>query len=143
MNEQDRLHQEADQPVQRPSIIRRLGCSLLLVFWFVILLAPCTFFYLAVNGQITLQHADVPDPAMHPLLSIQTIMEIEDRGVAITRSLITQQTDDQMCLETHVNYVFWQSSHNESQDSVFCDCYTRQPGSDWALETQSTGTCQQ
>lgn len=143
MSEQDQLHAEASQPIAPPHIFRRLGCSLLLVFWFVILLAPCTFFYLAVNGQITFQHADVPDPAMHPLLSIQTIMEIEDRGFAITRSLITQQTDEQMCLETHVNYVFWQSSHNESQDSVFCDCYTRQPDSDWTLETQSPDVCQQ
>ena len=143
MSEQDNFLQETDSSGKRFSLIRRLGCSLMLVFWFVILLMPCTFFYLAVNGQITLQHADVPDPAMHPLLSIQTIMEIEDRGFAITRSVIDQQSDDQMCLETHVNYVFWQSSHNESQDSVFCDCYTRQPGNHWSLETQSTGACQQ
>ncbi|MCB9459918.1 MAG: hypothetical protein H6670_09725 [Anaerolineaceae bacterium] len=128
-------------PPKKPSILRRLGCSLLLVVWFLILLAPCTFFYLAINGQIMLEHANVPDPAQHPFLKIQTVMEIEDRGFAITRSLIDQQSETEMCLETYVNYVFWQSSHNESQDAVFCDCYMRGADAEWELVDQLGGVC--
>ena len=38
----------------KKSLPRRLGCWLLIVLWFALLMTPCGLFYLAANGEIPL-----------------------------------------------------------------------------------------
>jgi len=122
---------------RKRSLPRRLGCWLLTVIWFLILLTPCGLFYLAANGEIRLQHSQIPDPHAHPRLLISLISESADRGLRIERSAI-QAADKvtQLCVETAVTFLLWESSGG-NQNAQFCDCYLR-ADEDSAWQIQST-----
>ncbi len=123
--------------IRKKSLPRRLGCWLLVAIWFAILLTPCGLFYLAANGEIRLEHGQIPDPHAHPRLLISLISESDDRGLRIERS--TMQAgggEPAICVETSVTFLLWQSSGG-SQNVSYCDCYLR-PSEDSAWEMIST-----
>lgn len=130
---------KTDAPVRR-NPLKRLGCLLLLMLWFALLLFPCGLFYLAANGEIRLQHSDIPQPHAHPLLLISLISEQTERGLRIESSSSIAK-DPLLCVETAVRFVLWQSSGGD-QDARYCDCYARGADDNWILNDTSAGVCQ-
>ena len=134
---------EAELPRRGRSKARRLGCGLALLFWFSALLAPCALFYLAANGEIRLQHRDIPQPHAHPLLLISLVSEAEDRGLRIESSWIADAAADEetLCVETAVRFLLWEH-RGGNQNVSFCDCYMRQDAeADWEFATTAGGVC--
>ena len=127
---------------QKRRVVRRIGCALLLAGWFVILLTPCALFYLAANGEIRLDHRDIPQPHAHPRLLISLISEQDDRGLRIERSSPTRILGDtSICIETAVAFFLWESSGG-NQDVRFCDCYQRfDADASWTLQSTLTESC--
>ncbi len=126
----------------KKSLPRRLGCWLLIVIWFLFLLTPCGLFYLAANGEIRLDHSEIPDAHAHPRLLVSLISESESRGLRIERSTLKiAQDDTQLCVETAVTFLLWESSGG-NQDVHFCDCYLRADvDSAWRLESTFGAAC--
>lgn len=122
---------------QRGKVLFALG----LVFWFALLMLPCALFWFASGNQINLQHASIPEAYLHPYLRIGTIMEPDARGLQITRSFLSSETETAACVQTDVRYLLW---HNREGDinTTFCECYSR-PAADalWSTTTSSPGAC--
>lgn len=124
------------------SRLGRLGCYLLTVLWFVILLLPCAMFALATQGEITLHHANVPEPLSHPLMQIRLVMDVENRGLQVTTSNIRQPSDTALCVQVRVEYLLWQSSEAEDQSVRYCDCYERaNTEAQWQYTETLPGQC--
>ena len=133
----------ASSPPKKRSLAKRLGCGLLLISWFLLLLTPCALFYLAANGEIRIHHADIPQPHEHPRLQISLISEADDRGLRIVTSFIVEPSDADraLCVETDVRFVLWESSAGD-QDSRYCDCYGRASATAaWELTDTFGGAC--
>ena len=114
-----------------------------MLFWFAFLLTPCALFYLAANGEIRLQHRDIPQPHAHPLLLVSLVSESEDRGLRLETSWIadTQEAAGMLCVETAVRFLLWQYSGG-NQNVSFCDCYQRNDvDANWAFVATNSGTC--
>ena len=131
----------AARPKRSPA--RRLGCGLLLVVWFAFLLTPCALFYLAANGEIRLEHADIPQAHAHPRLLIALLSEPDARGLRIERASIAQGGLDEtrVCVETSVSFLLWHASES-SQDVRYCDCYQRRDSAaPWAFSDTYSQSC--
>lgn len=139
-NEQQRSEIVAQH---KRSPIKRMGCGLLLVFWFTILLSPCALFYLAANGEIRIWHGDIPEPHAHPRLLIELISEVDYRGVSVTNSSVLDQNpnDSEICVQTDVRYFLWETI-DDNPDVSYCECYAREEtDSLWTLTETTTDTC--
>ena len=122
---------------------RKLGCGLALLLWFALLLTPCALFFLAANGEIRLNHRDIPDAYAHPLLLVSLISETADRGLRVESSWIAGgASDDQtICVETAVRFLLWEYSGG-NQNVRYCDCYERAaPASIWQLSETFSAAC--
>ncbi len=120
---------------RRGKILFALG----LIVWFTLLMMPCALFWFASGHELTLQHASIPEPVIHPLLQLGTVMNPKERGMKITTSFTTHQTETNLCVETHVNYLLWQSRGGD-QATAFCDCYQRNADS-WQSVSTNSGVC--
>ena len=127
---------------RKRSPARRLGCWLLTAIWFLILLTPCGLFYLAANGEIRLEHGQIPNPYAHPRLLISLISESADRGLRIESSTImAAESEFSICVETSVTFLLWESSGG-NQNVKFCDCYARSDQeSAWNLDSTYSAAC--
>lgn len=124
------------------SRIGRIGCGIALIGWFALLLMPCALFYMASAGQITLHHANIPEPDSHPLVQVQLVMEPRNRGFSVTSSQPISTSDNAMCVQTEVRYLLWQSEADRSQNVTFCDCYERSSTeAEWSFTERVEGTC--
>ena len=120
---------------------RRAGCLVLLPFWFALLLSPCALFYLAANGEIRLDHRDIPQPHAHPLLLVSLISEKKERGLRIETSRIAERDDLRVCVETAARFLLWQGSA-AGLDAGYCDCYERDDlDSAWRLNATYPNSC--
>ena len=141
LESQSDSHEKA--PRAKRGSARRLGCGIALVCWFTLLLTPCAFFYLAANGEIRLEHRDIPQGHAHPFLLISLVSEVEDRGLRIENSWFagTASTERLVCVETAVRFILWEYSGG-NQNVNFCDCYQRQDaGLNWDLVSTHSDAC--
>ncbi|MBK9122882.1 MAG: hypothetical protein IPM16_07130 [Chloroflexi bacterium] len=126
--------------VKPPMTVRgclwRAGC---LIIWFPLILLPIVLLALAVQGEIALWHrSDFPDSHEHPFLQAKLLMDIDTRGLNLTRSFIASgEGSDAVCVQTYVSYMLWQG---EGEPSSYCDCYARS-GERWALQSTAAGDC--
>lgn len=119
----------------------RLGCGLVLVGWFLLLLLPCAMIWLAVGNTITVPNNNLPEPEQHPAFQVQLLMEAKNRGLLIHTSGIANQSDEQLCIANSVNYLLWESDRTAS-DTQYCQCYTRPSvESAWEYSEQYEGLC--
>lgn len=124
---------------RRPGPLRRIGCGLGVVIWFLIVLTPCFCFTLATQGQISLYHANIPDPDAHPMLEVRLVMEIDYRGLSLVSSSIVSEAAGRLCVQTGVRYLLWQG---QGDPADFCDCYTRADAeAPWQLAETYAGAC--
>ena len=122
---------------------RRLGCGLILLCWFMLLLTPCALFYLAANGEIRLSHGEIAQPHAHPLLLVSLVSESNDRGLRFETSWIAESSADEglLCVETAVRFLLWEYSGG-NQNVRYCDCYARnQPEGGWELTATTADRC--
>lgn len=128
----------ADEQVAapRPGPLRRLGCGVLLVFWFLILLLPCFLIVLATQGEIRVSLGDLPGQDARVWL----VMEIDQRGIATSLPSVRSASGEaDVCLQTAVNYLLWVG--DGAEESVhYCQCFA---GADdnWTLVSSSEGDC--
>lgn len=120
---------------RRAHPLRRLGCGVLLVLWFIVLLAPCGLLMMAVNGEIALSQGELPGQQFRMWL----IMEADERGVGIS-STSTQVTDEtHICVQTDGRFVLWQGSADPIH---YCECFTRSTAQDeWSFSQMNEGAC--
>lgn len=133
-----------DVPVRpKRSLFSRLGCGIVLVIWFMILLTPCALLYLASNGEIRILHTDIPDAYEHPRLSIELVSEVKSRGLrVINSSVVDNDLDDNlMCVQTNVRFLLWQTNE-DNQDTAYCDCYERnESDAGWSFSQSTPDIC--
>ena len=148
MAQSDRAHPEGQSRSdaaagRKRGLARRLGCGLVLPLWFALLMTPCALFYLAANGEIRLEHGDIPQPHAHPLLLVSLVSEAEDRGLRIETAWIAerQSSGETLCVETAARFLLWEYSGG-NQNASWCDCYTRKDAeANWELVKTYGGAC--
>lgn len=143
MTEMQDYYERTRRPllVTPKSRLGKLGCGVALILWFMVLLLPCAFFVLATSGSIRIGHGDIPAPESHPRLEISLIMAPEQRGLQITRSVLTAGTATDQCIETYVSYALWQTD-GSAASAVYCDCYERAAtDAPWTLASTVYDAC--
>lgn len=124
----------------RRGCLWRFGC---VVLWLPLMLLPLFLFLLATQGEVALWHnASFPSSAEHPFLQVKLLMDIDTRGLNITRSYISTPPSgsDAVCVQTNVRFLLWQGQ-GEAVD--YCDCYApHDDGSDgWTFVSTNSGLC--
>lgn len=139
--------QDVNPPAGEPVVVKqkmtfgglawRVGC---LLIWLPLILLPILMFNLATSGEIVFLHgAGMPEPESHPWLRATLIMEIDTRGLNITRSsLVSTTTDGLSCVQTDVSFLLWAG---KGDPVTYCDCYTKN-GDAWALASTASGVCE-
>ncbi len=117
-------------------LVWRAGC---IVIWLPLILLPIVMFNLATSGEIVFWHgAGMPEPASHPWLRASLMMEIDTRGLNITRSSFASTSADGLtCVQTDVSFVLWAGT---GEPVRYCDCYQKS-GDVWTLTATAAGAC--
>lgn len=121
--EVDPSEPEPELPVapipKRLSPLRRVGCGLILVVWFLLLLTPCALIYLATQGEITIPTGSVPGQEVRLWL----MTEDRNRGIGVSSAAVIggNGTTD-ICLQTDVRYLLWAG---RGENASYCECYAR------------------
>lgn len=97
---------------------RRIGCGVLLVIWFVILLTPCFLITLASQNEILITFSDVPGHQAR----IWLVMEADQRGVGLSSPSLFTPNADTRCVQTDTRFLLWAGRANPS---VYCACEQR------------------
>lgn len=115
--------------------IKRVGCILALIVWFLLLLLPCGLFTLATQGEISVSQGSLPGQQMRLWL----IMEVDERGLGVSSTAARQDDANNACLQTSVSYLLWQG---QSDPLVYCECFARDSAdAAWTLVSTQTDAC--
>ena len=114
-------------------VLRRIGCGVLIVLWFVILLLPCFAVVLATQHEIVLAHSDIPDDNFHVWL----IQEARQRGIAISNSSRVDGANGAICTVTDGRFLMWQG---QADPWHYCSCYTHQDNN-WSSIAEGDEAC--
>ncbi|MBE2184068.1 MAG: hypothetical protein IAE89_11625 [Anaerolineae bacterium] len=129
--------ENADVPAAPPqrSRLRRVGCWVLVVIWFLVLLLPCFFFALAINQEIVIPTGSVPGQNIR----IWLIMETHARGLGVSSAAAFSETENAACLQTQTNFLLWSGSAEPVQS---CECYQRDSADEvWSLVSIEAAQC--
>ena len=119
----------------RGSPIRRIGCGVLLVIWFLVLLLPCALIVLAVQQQIVISTGSAPGQETR----IWLISEPTERGFGISTASAISTDDHTLCVQTDVRFLLWAG---QADPLSYCECYARDNAGDaWSLTGSSEGSC--
>lgn len=114
----------ADTPIQaaptlpRRHPLRRIGCLFGLLLWALLMIAPCSLFLLATQGQFTLALGSAPGQEARLWL----INEARVRGLALAWPSVHQADEHSLCVQTDTHFLLWAGS---GESATFCECYTR------------------
>lgn len=103
---------------RRRNPLRRVGCVVLLVFWFGLLLLPCFLLVLATQQEITISQGELPGQEIR----IRLISDIEQRGIGFWTTSTTTGAEGDICLITNVRYILWEG---QGDPAAYCQCFTR------------------
>ncbi|MBE2270327.1 MAG: hypothetical protein IAE80_18980 [Anaerolinea sp.] len=126
-----------DVPVTpaRRSPIRRIGCTVLLIFWFTLLLLPCALFVLATQGEISISQGGLP--GQH--IRLWLINEMDERGLGVSSTSVTQTDPNAACIQTNASFLLWAG---QAEPLSYCDCYVRADAdSAWQSASTAAGEC--
>lgn len=121
-------------PPPRRSPLRRAGCIVAVILWFMLVLTPCFCIALASQGEIAIRLGDVPGQSLRFWL----LNEPDERGIGISRPSI-HSTHNMTCMQTDVSFLLWQG---QAEGSTFCDCYQHEGEDNWSLTSSQSGICQ-
>lgn len=142
-DEERDYYERTRRPILRipQSRVGRVIFGIFVVLWFMILLLPCALFSLAFGGEIRIWHGDIPEREAHPLLLVNLVMDVDNRGLQFTRSTLHDASDTAVCIQTNVNYITW-ATDGSAQAAVYCDCYARaDQDAAWQLAETRTDAC--
>lgn len=117
--------------------LRRIGCTIVLVLWFLLLLTPCLLFYMASQGEISVRLGNLPDQS----LRIWLVTEPQQRGIGVSSPAVARAADgNTACLQMTVHYWLW---YGEAEEAVqYCECFSRADrDADWTMTEMESGTC--
>lgn len=126
----------ASKRVRKP-LLKRMGCALILVLWFVLLLMPCFFIFMATQGELAIQLGDIPGQSFR----IWLINETRERGFAISQPSVVSTSSDNLatCMRMDVSFLLWQG---EGKPTTFCECFERLSSSEqWTVKDNSASQC--
>ncbi|MBZ0289845.1 MAG: hypothetical protein K8I30_19640 [Anaerolineae bacterium] len=119
----------------RRSRLRRFGCTVALILWFMILLTPCFCFVLASQGEINIQLGDLPGQS----LRIWLLNESRQRGIGISRpAVFSSESSDGVCMQTDVSFILWAGT---ADASTFCECFDQSASMTWEVVSGQPGDC--
>lgn len=119
----------------KQSRLRRGGCAVLLVLWFLILLLPCFCLALATQGEIVIPQGGAPGQ----VIRVWTIMEADQRGLGVSSTSAQEQNANALCVETITHYLLWMGSE---VPSTSCECYERaSANAPWSTTSVSNQAC--
>ncbi len=120
--------------IQSPprSRIRRVGCTLAVIVWFLLLLTPCLVVVLATRGEISISTGAAPDQQTR----IWLVMEARSRGIGLSTASI-HPSADRICVQTDVRFFLWQGS---ADPTSYCACYS-QDADTYNFVSTTTGAC--
>lgn len=119
----------------RRSPIRRAGCTVAVILWFLILLTPCLCIVLATQGEITIATGSAPGQQMRLWL----VSEADQRGIVLSTASIHQPSENAVCVQTDVRFFLWAG---EADPTSYCECYGRSSSSEpWELVSTASGVC--
>lgn len=131
------MTEEAPQtsPPPKPrSPLRRLGCIILLVIWFAVLLSPCLLIVLATQQEIVVSTGGAPGQQARLWL----ISEIDARGLAFSSASVSEQGESAICVQTDVRFFLWAGS---AEPVSYCECYERDSAGNFSFTTGNEGVC--
>jgi hypothetical protein len=118
----------------RKSILRRPGCVIALVIWFVLLLTiPYFIFTMVTSGEISLTTGGAPDQRARLWL----ISNPRERGFGFSNTWVASEGENRLCMQTDVQYWLWQGSQ---APSVYCECYTGGAAA-WSFTSATQAAC--
>lgn len=119
----------------RTSAARRIGCGLMLILWFAVLLLPCFLVTLAVQQEIVIGRSGAPGE----LLRVWLIMEPDQRGLGVSTTALSEPAPGRLCVQTDTRFVLWQGSE---PPRIYCECYQRAADEgQWSLVSMENGVC--
>lgn len=125
--------QNTVQIVKPGSRLRRIGCSIGLVFWTILLLLPCVAIALISQGEIAIQLGNVPGQTFR----IWLIQDATERGIGIAYPRVHTDASANTCLQTDTNFLLWMG---KGESSTFCECYASD-GDNWKSISSTQGFC--
>lgn len=114
--------------------LRRPGCVIALVLWFLILLTPCIMIMLATQGEISIPTGSAPEQR----LRVWLVQEAAQSGIGISNVDVQWTTDEALCVQTSVRFLIWRGRAEEP--SQYCECYEKAE-SDWRISRVDEGAC--
>jgi hypothetical protein len=114
--------------------LRRLGCGLMLVVWFALLIiVPCGVITLVTQNEIVIRHSDFPDDE----LRIWLLPGPETRGIGLTNGSVVRLDSDRLCTVTDNRFLVWRGQAANTRN---CACYERQ-GASYAATASGEDAC--
>ncbi|MDK3161491.1 hypothetical protein QPK87_33800 [Kamptonema cortianum] len=119
----------------RRSPMRRLGCTVLLIFWFGLLMIPCVLLLLATNREISIPQGGLPGQEIR----IWLIMEADQRGLGVSSTSVISRGENEVCMTTAMNFLLWAGREDPLS---YCECFERS-GTDqaWIPMEMSADAC--
>ncbi len=102
--------------------MRRIGYTLLFIFWLSVMVFPTFAFLLATQDELQLGSS----PRSH--IRFFMVREDESGGVGVEWARKARQTEN--CTQTSINYFLWEGKRPEN-NTHFCQCFS--PGTDIPL----------
>jgi hypothetical protein len=105
-------------PPRRRSGVRRAGCTVAVILWFLLLLTPCFCVVLVSQGDIILPQGSAPGQEIR----IWLIMEAEQRGLGVSSTSVEQTEANALCVESSTRFILWTG---RADPLASCVCYER------------------
>lgn len=114
-------------------MLRQVGCGLLIIVWFGIVLLPCLMITLAIRGEITVPYSDIPEDEF----KLWSIQSADARGIGIANSRRVPGKNGETCTIIQRNFIMWQG---EASAARWCSCYTKKD-SRWGSVAEAEAAC--
>lgn len=115
--------------------LRRIGCGVLLVFWFALLMLPCILLLLATNQEIVVSQGSLPGQEIRVWL----IMEASQRGLGVSSTSVSQNGENSVCMTTSMQFILWSGREDPLS---YCECFERGgPDQAWTPTGMSLDAC--